>query len=152
MLYIKLFHGRKNTNESLDDWGSEGPIFGPYVYIHTTYVRHIKMGMNPDCVDELFTTDDLIYYDGVYYGDWRVFTDDVMKKEDSSLMQKYDHQKAELPSRKIICKEDSVKFIVYIKGGTCHDVKCNLPSDLWQYALVNYDNNPHLPDDYSPFP
>jgi len=44
-----------------------------------------------------------------------------------------------------------VKVIVYIKGGTCQGVKANLPGDCWEYGLVDYDNEPDLPDDHVPF-
>ena len=44
-----------------------------------------------------------------------------------------------------------VKVIVYIKGGTCQGVKTNLSDDSWDYGLVDYDNEPDLPDDHVPF-
>jgi len=44
-----------------------------------------------------------------------------------------------------------VKVIVYIKGGTCQDVKTNLPGDSWEYRIVDYDKEPDLPDDHVPF-
>ena len=44
-----------------------------------------------------------------------------------------------------------VKIIVYVKGGVCLEVKTNLPDDSWEYGLVDYDNEPDLPDDYVPF-
>ncbi len=28
-LYLRLYHGRKDPQEDLEDWGSAGPIFGP---------------------------------------------------------------------------------------------------------------------------
>jgi hypothetical protein len=37
MLYIRLFHGRVDPEQDMDDWGSDGPIFGPYHFVHTTY-------------------------------------------------------------------------------------------------------------------
>ena len=45
----------------------------------------------------------------------------------------------------------AVKVIVYIRGGTCIDVVTNLPADSWEYAAVDYDNEPDLPDDHVPF-
>src|SRR3546814_15310909 len=28
-LYLHLYHGRKDPDESLEDWGSDGPVIGP---------------------------------------------------------------------------------------------------------------------------
>ena len=44
-----------------------------------------------------------------------------------------------------------VKVIVYVRGGMCINVITNLPDDFWEYAIVDYDNEPDLPDDHSPF-
>jgi hypothetical protein len=35
--------------------------------------------------------------------------------------------------------------------GICQDVKTNIPEQLWDYAIVDYDNDPNLPDDHIPF-
>ena len=45
----------------------------------------------------------------------------------------------------------TVKVIVYVRGGTCQGVKTNLPGDCWENGLVDYDNEPDLPDDHVPF-
>lgn len=155
MLYLKLFHGRQDPAASLNDWGSNGPIFGPYQYVHTTYGRYLKMGHDADDVDELFAVEDMIYYDGRYYGDWSVFPEELLEKQDLSLRRRYDLNKARLPE--IPGDADSaprmfpVKIIVYIQGGVCLAVKTNLPADSWEYALVDYDNDPDLPEDHVPF-
>ena len=47
--------------------------------------------------------------------------------------------------------EKPVKMIVYVRGGVCLDVITNLPDDSWEYALVDYDNEPDLPDNQVPF-
>ena len=47
--------------------------------------------------------------------------------------------------------QNPVKVIVYVRGGMCQEVKTNLPDDSWEYGLVDYDNDPDLPDDYLPF-
>lgn len=96
-VYLRLFHGRKHPDEELDDWGSDGPVFGPLDYVHTTYACHIKLGV-PHHADlcELFLTGDMVYYDGVWYGDWTVFG----RKEliaDKFKATKFDPKKAELP-------------------------------------------------------
>ncbi len=47
--------------------------------------------------------------------------------------------------------EEKVKIAVYIRGGVCDCVDVNLPSDSWIWVLVDYDDNPDLPDNYDPF-
>lgn len=67
-VYIHLFHGRTDINADMNDWGSIGPEFGPFPYVHTTYNDHLKFGED----SMLRSIDDMIYYDGIYYGDWSV--------------------------------------------------------------------------------
>ena len=147
MLYIRLFHGRTDPAQQMDDWGTDGPILGPYIFCHTTYGCHLKMGRaNGDC-DELFIVGtDLLYYDGVYYGDWSVFGKEELVS-DGFETSVYDASKAEPPK----VSKRQAKIIVYIKGGICQDVKSNIPDGCWEYALVDFDNEPDLPDDYVPF-
>jgi len=71
-LYLALFHGRSRPDEKLSDWGFDGPIIGP-VGIGWTYggLRLFEPGWND--FEFLPTEDDLVYYDGKYYGDFEVF-------------------------------------------------------------------------------
>jgi hypothetical protein len=75
--YIELFHGRTDPKEELEDWGSPGPIFGPLQFVHTTYACDIKFNYADESQRNgwLNVTEDFVYYDGVYYGDWSVFTE-----------------------------------------------------------------------------
>ena len=57
------------------------------------------MGTNTGCTHELYVYEDLLYYNGVYYGDWSVFTDDIFEQKDTSLLQEYDEQKAKLSKK-----------------------------------------------------
>ncbi len=75
-LYIRLYHGRENIDDKLDDWGWNGPVLGPYESIQLTYGAHIKMH-KPDHFEDLGIADDLIYYDGYYYGDMEIFSSDT---------------------------------------------------------------------------
>lgn len=72
-VYIHLFHGRKNITEQMEDWGESGPIFGPFDYIHTTYGSDIKLGE----LGVLSVVDDVVFYNGMLYGDWSVCTLDM---------------------------------------------------------------------------
>jgi len=147
MLYIRLFHGRTDPAQQMDDWGTDGPVFGPYLFAHTTYNGCIKLGKPDGGCDELdIASTDLLSYGGVYYGDWSVFGE-AERKEDGFELSVYDPDKARPPE---LAKRQA-KIIVYIRGGICQDVKTNIPNDCWEYALVDYDNEPDLPDDYVPF-
>lgn len=80
MLYIRLFHGRTDPTQDMDDWGSDGPVFGPYEFAHTTYAWDIKLGKPDGNCDELYVFQDMVYYEGVYYGDWSIFNAEVLGK------------------------------------------------------------------------
>lgn len=83
-LYLQLFHGRECPAEQLEDWGKQGPVFGPLSYVHTTYGEHIKLGKPDwphDNLGDLYVHDGLVYYDGMWYGDWSVFGEDTLNAE-----------------------------------------------------------------------
>ena len=80
MVYIRLFHGRTDPNRNMDGWGTDGPVFGPYDFVHTTYLHNVKLGKPNSNCDKLFTYEDMLYYDGVYYGDWSVFARAILEK------------------------------------------------------------------------
>ena len=92
-LYLRLYHGRKDPKEDLEDWGSEGPIFGSYTSIQITYEAHIKMHA-PDHFDDLTWEDDLIYYDGIYYGDVGISSD-----HNTVETTHYQEEKSRLPKK-----------------------------------------------------
>jgi len=99
MLYIRLFHGRTDPDNDMDDWGTDGPVFGPYKFAHTTYGHFLKLGKPKGQVDELFVhKEDLIYYDSVYYGDWSVFGEQVLKKTQFQVSV-FQQDKAKLPEK-----------------------------------------------------
>ncbi|MBA4751445.1 MAG: hypothetical protein H2055_04345 [Sphingopyxis sp.] len=97
-LYLHLYHGRKDPDENLEDWGSEGPVIGPLAYVHTTYMCDVKFAAAPEVMDRFFPAvmadwrarglsnvagplcdwrltifNDYVEHDGIYYGDWTVF-------------------------------------------------------------------------------
>jgi hypothetical protein len=104
MIYIELFHGRK-PGEELHDWGTQGPVFRSPGYFHTTYASEIKFGEDGNNVltivggaDE--TVSSCVYYDGMYYGDWSVFSPDTFKRagELQNRLAVFDQTKARVPS------------------------------------------------------
>lgn len=68
-VYLHLFHGRSEPDQSLDDWGEDGPILGPFEFAHVTYGEEINLS---DDGDGLKLVGGLVYYGDVYYGDFSV--------------------------------------------------------------------------------
>lgn len=96
MVYIRLFHGRTDLDQQMDDWGTDGPVFGPYEFVHTTYGTNLKLGKPDNACSELFTYEDLLYYEGVYYGDWSVFDETTFEKTGFTITP-FEQSKADLP-------------------------------------------------------
>lgn len=73
-LYVRLYHGRNDPTEQLNDWGFDGPTFGPLTGVVLTYITTIRLlGEFNDEEIWLTVVDDLIEWDGQFYGDWEVF-------------------------------------------------------------------------------
>lgn len=84
-MYLGLFHGFRNEKEraAKDNWGSNGPMIGPLMYVHTTYGHDVKFKfINPQNAakyglnEEDFLAvnkDDTIEFRCMKYGDWTVF-------------------------------------------------------------------------------
>ena len=83
-LYLGLFHGRDDPNQTMDGWGFHGPAIGPLEWCHTTYAHEIKLEFEckgdektyfaDDCVQTVIGfLDDMVVFDGKYYGDWTVY-------------------------------------------------------------------------------
>lgn len=101
-LYLRLFHGRKSPAQDMTDWGFDGPMIGPLEYVHTTYNAEVKIKFvddnrhdfekyfpaemareNAQAKDntnwyvstetQLAMVEDLLVYEGEYFGDWSVF-------------------------------------------------------------------------------
>ena len=98
MLYIRLFHGRTDPKQDMNDWGSDGPVFGPYEFSHTTYTALVRLGKSDGDSDSLYLYEDMLYYDNVYYGDWSVFTDETLKKGEFGTIP-FEQSKANLLSQ-----------------------------------------------------
>lgn len=92
--YLRLYHGRKDPQENLGDWGSEGPTFGPYASVQVTYGSHIKMHTGSG-FDDLNWHEDLIYYDGIFYGDLEMFS-----AEEAPKTLPYETEKSKIPHKK----------------------------------------------------
>ena len=84
-MYLKLLHGRKHSNEEMDDWGLDGPWIGPLRWFHCTYLSSVGIGfedggelgaMSPgeEVPSPMFFFEGLLYFSGMYYGDWELQT------------------------------------------------------------------------------
>ena len=89
---IELFHGRRSPDEHLEDWGLQGPVF-LVDYVHVTYAGDLKLGLPEPAGDgDLHYVQDLVYYGGIYYGDWSVFPESLLdeSKELRSRLAEFD--------------------------------------------------------------
>ena len=80
-MYLSLLHGRKDPEQDMDNWGEDGPMFGPLAWCHITYLSSIGLcalgdddGTGPmlSMDDPMHFAYDMLYYDGVYYGDFEL--------------------------------------------------------------------------------
>lgn len=96
---IELFHGRTSPDEQLETWGRQGPVF-LVDYVHVTYCGDLKLGLPEPAGDgDLHIVDDLVFYDGIFYGDWSVFPEALLKREAelAKRVAPYDELKARRP-------------------------------------------------------
>src|SRR6185437_4495240 len=73
-MYLRLYHGRTDPDQEMEEWGFDGPTFGPLSsYVHTycsTFRIHAAEGYEEIWLDKY---DDMIRWDGCFYGDLEVF-------------------------------------------------------------------------------
>jgi hypothetical protein len=104
-VYLYLFHGRTDENQQMDDWGESGPVLGPFPFVHTTYCADIKLGYDSE---ELQIVNDMVYYAGVYWGDWSVISAHVFEnnQEMKQRHEEFDQEKAKLPQKETFEQTD----------------------------------------------
>jgi hypothetical protein len=73
-VFVHLLHGRDDPDQDMEDWGFTGPILGPFEAVHFTYLRFIRCIIDANMGKELdlATHDDLIEYEGKFYGDFEI--------------------------------------------------------------------------------
>jgi hypothetical protein len=72
MYYLRLFHGRKDPDQEMDGWGSDGPFVGPFEMINWCYGR-LRLHTSDDFRElDRKQDDDMIKHDGVWYGDFEI--------------------------------------------------------------------------------
>lgn len=77
-LYLKLMHGRDDPGQQMADWGFDGPVLGPFEAVHFTYLTHVRCFPEGNAGDELELCfhDDMLVYEGKYYGDFEIVSGD----------------------------------------------------------------------------
>ncbi|QFY43325.1 hypothetical protein F6R98_12450 [Candidatus Methylospira mobilis] len=82
-MYLKLMLGGTVANEEVEDGGLNGPWIGPLNWFHCTYLAVIGLGFangeeldtqgyNVDIPSPIYLYQEMIYYDGIYYGGWEL--------------------------------------------------------------------------------
>ena len=96
MVAIRLFHGRKDPKQNMDDWGDDGPVLGPFTGIHGTYMSHLRGVIEGESEGDFNFIGDMIYYDGIFYGDYVIMDWELAKKEHPREIEEYDPAKSEM--------------------------------------------------------
>lgn len=68
-VYVRLFNGRRDPGEQLNDWGADGPVLGPFRFAHLVWASEINLG---DDGESLKIVDSTVFYGGTYYADFSV--------------------------------------------------------------------------------
>lgn len=103
-IYVRLFQGRKTPSELITALGESGPVFGPYdCYYHITYVDLIRMLRKSDeDPHDIRIIGGLLYYDGSYYGDWAVISEDSIQEGGlDKCVAPFEEAKAQLPGQPV---------------------------------------------------
>lgn len=151
-VYLHLFHGRNSPDEDLDDWGFNGPTIGPLRYVHTTYASHLKFefledeaaakfGLDPE-EGELRIVDDMVVYDGKYFGDWSVSAEKATGHYQtmaggvaSQYLHLTHHEALDLFEAMCTVTEQDVQLFD-VSGGQCVLVKERCRSERRNYDVI----------------
>lgn len=132
-MYVRLYHGRKTVKEQLDCLGTEGPVIGP-VSVSWTYGK-VRVNM-----EYLVMEEDLIFYQGVYYGDFEILDDDSPQIQEAikngdlvsgvmfSNQMKVDREELE--------DAKSPEILVFMKGGLVQET---IATEKGKIEVVDFD-------------
>jgi hypothetical protein len=100
-LYLGFLHGRTTPGESLEDWGSDGPVLGPFTRLIIEDFNKLTLIDEDGKEHSLQVTDSLICVDEIYYGDITVFNKQGEKLPQRTIMGfpivKYPYDGSEVP-------------------------------------------------------
>jgi hypothetical protein len=73
-MYLRLYHGRTDPAQEMEGWGFVGPTFGPLSFYCHTYCCDLRIHAESGTSElRLQQYDDMIQWDGCFYGDMEVF-------------------------------------------------------------------------------
>ena len=96
MMVMHLYNGRNTPDEQLDDWGFDGPHL-LVQWVHITYLTTLWVRPRGHTNEQLLdTSDDLIGYNGKYYGDVEFYSlvDPDIDPRDNAKYENFLYQKA----------------------------------------------------------
>ena len=67
-VYLHLFNGRQ-PGEPLEDWGEDGPVLGPFEFVHVPWTSEINLDHDGA---SLKIVDSTVMYGGFFYSDFSV--------------------------------------------------------------------------------
>jgi hypothetical protein len=90
VVYLDLYHGRTDPKADMSDWGTMGPVFAGD-QINVMYGNKIRIMKDSSIVGFLQIVEGLVYYDGVYYGEFSI----DRKGPYTDRLEQFDPKKAE---------------------------------------------------------
>lgn len=91
---LELLHGRHAPETRTESWGSDGPIF-LVTHLHCTYGCDLVLGLPaPEFEATLCCYKGLVFYDGVFYGDWSIVSIDSLDESQRARITAYEQSKA----------------------------------------------------------
>lgn len=100
MLFLELLHGRRidpltRKEEDLEDWGEPGPVFEVDTLVRGTYSCTLLFDRQGQ-ENMLKWHGDLLYYDGLFYGDFAVTMEALRSQGWRDRVVPFDPEKADL--------------------------------------------------------
>lgn len=95
-VYVNLFHGRNDPDAVMEDWGEPGPLLGPFEWVQVTYLKNIRAEYidknGKSTLAHFAVVDDMVYYDGMYYGDFDILSTSRLHTRDmkKSMAEQFD--------------------------------------------------------------
>jgi hypothetical protein len=76
-MYVHLYHGRKDPDLDMENWGTVGSTLGPFQSVHIVYgsAIHMRGGHNGQDVWLWWKKEyqGCLLHEGIYYGDVSIF-------------------------------------------------------------------------------
>jgi hypothetical protein len=89
-----------NPDATMNDWGEDGPLLGPFEWVQITYFQTVRCGLADGGEVWLTRYDDMVFYDGMYYGDFDVLSSKNSSRISGKKVAPYEPKLAELPEER----------------------------------------------------